>query len=249
MPLEVTLPDSAMMRFDPRLWICSATRAWAPAPTPTIAVEPLQERERLDAGARIEGARGLVGEDHGRIVDERAGDRDALLLAARELARLMVLTVGERQGGEARPGAGAAVAGGHTRVEQGQLDVLEGGRPGEEVELLEDEADLRVPDPRERVRGEAGNVLAVDDVATGGRRVEAPEEVHEGGLPGTRRSHHRDELTVLDRHRDPAERVDRVRPQVVVLRQAFGGDDRSGHDYSLRRGPLCGWGAPRTRSE
>src|SRR5207249_5723135 len=103
-----------------------------------------------------------------------------------------------------------------------------------------------VPDPRERVRGEAGNVLAVDDVATGGRRVEAPEEVHEGGLPGTRRSHHRDELTVLDRHRDPAERVDRVRPQVVVLRQAFGGDDRSGHDYSLRRGPLCGWGAPRT---
>src|SRR2546429_6489643 len=27
-----------IFRFDPRLWICSATRAWAPAPTPTIAM-------------------------------------------------------------------------------------------------------------------------------------------------------------------------------------------------------------------
>jgi len=27
-----------MIRFDPRLWICSATRAWAPAPMPTIAM-------------------------------------------------------------------------------------------------------------------------------------------------------------------------------------------------------------------
>ena len=27
-----------MIRFEPRLWICSATRACAPAPTPTIAI-------------------------------------------------------------------------------------------------------------------------------------------------------------------------------------------------------------------
>src|SRR5262245_29624660 len=38
MPLEVTLPESTMMRLDPRLWICSATRAWAPAPTATMAM-------------------------------------------------------------------------------------------------------------------------------------------------------------------------------------------------------------------
>src|SRR5213083_2632072 len=103
----------------------------------SVSTSTLVRESRLPVGSSARITAGLL---------TSAGDRDTLLLAARELARLMVLTVGERHGGEARPGAGAAVAGGHTRVEQGQLDVLEGGRPGEEVELLEDEADLRVPD-------------------------------------------------------------------------------------------------------
>src|SRR5437867_3948778 len=123
----------------------------------------------------------------------------------------------------------SALARGHTGVEQRQLDVLEGARPGQEVELLEDEADLCVPDPRERVRREAGDVLAVDDVPTGGGRVETAEEVHEGGLAGTRWPHHRDELAGLDGDGNAAEGVDGVRPEVVVLRQAVDGDDRSGH--------------------
>ena len=38
MPPAVVLPESTMMRFEPRLWICSATRACAPDPTPTIAI-------------------------------------------------------------------------------------------------------------------------------------------------------------------------------------------------------------------
>src|SRR5919198_629372 len=37
-------------------------------------------------GARVEVAGRLVGEEQARAVDERAGDRDALLLAAREVA-------------------------------------------------------------------------------------------------------------------------------------------------------------------
>jgi hypothetical protein len=36
-----TLVEITMRRFEPRLWICSATRAWAPAPTATMAmIEP-----------------------------------------------------------------------------------------------------------------------------------------------------------------------------------------------------------------
>jgi hypothetical protein len=38
---------------------------------------------------------GLVGEDQGRRVHERAGNGDALLLSAGELARLMVGAVGQ----------------------------------------------------------------------------------------------------------------------------------------------------------
>ncbi len=46
-------------------------------------------------GARVERAGGLVGEDHARLADERAGDRDPLLLAARELRRPMAAALVE----------------------------------------------------------------------------------------------------------------------------------------------------------
>ena len=42
------------------------------------------------AGLGVEVAGGLVGEDDGRAVDERAGDGDALALAAGELVGLVV---------------------------------------------------------------------------------------------------------------------------------------------------------------
>ena len=48
--------------------------------------ELLEERHDLDAGLRVEVAGRLVGEDDLRLADQRARDRDALLLAARELA-------------------------------------------------------------------------------------------------------------------------------------------------------------------
>ena len=49
--------------------------------------QPAQPRARLLAKLRIEVRERLVHEDHGRVVDERARDRHALLLAAGELVR------------------------------------------------------------------------------------------------------------------------------------------------------------------
>src|SRR4029453_13294333 len=59
-----------------------------------LAVQRAQHVHDLVRRARIEIAGGLVGQDHARPVDERAGDRDPLLLAARELARRVALAVG-----------------------------------------------------------------------------------------------------------------------------------------------------------
>ena len=51
-----------------------------------VGVDELaQEREHAAPGAGVERSGGLVGEDHLGPCDERAGDRDALLLAAGEL--------------------------------------------------------------------------------------------------------------------------------------------------------------------
>ena len=62
---------------------------------PLLAVELLEHVEDLDAGARVEVAGRLVGEEEGGVVDEGAGDGDALLLAAGELGRLVFEPIGQ----------------------------------------------------------------------------------------------------------------------------------------------------------
>ncbi len=51
-------------------------------------------------GAAVEIAGRLVGEDDFRIVDQSARDRDALLLAAGKLARMMIFAAGKADGSE-----------------------------------------------------------------------------------------------------------------------------------------------------
>ena len=58
------------------------------------------------------------------------------------------------------------------------------------------------------LRPSRGDVLAVEEVAAGGGAVQAAEQVHEGGLAGAGRAHHRHELPGLDAERDSAQRVD-----------------------------------------
>ena len=59
---------------------------------------------------RVEVAGGLVGEDEGRGVGERAGDGDALLLAAGEAGRAVGEAVGEAQPVEEVGGAAAGAS-------------------------------------------------------------------------------------------------------------------------------------------
>ena len=61
-------------------------------------VQLLQQREDVRAGAGVQVAGGLVGEQDRGAADQRAGDRDALALAARELRRRVAST-----GAPARP--------------------------------------------------------------------------------------------------------------------------------------------------
>ena len=58
-------------------------------------VELAQQRDDARAGARVQRARRLVGEDDRRPRDERAGDRGALALAARELRRAVLEAMAE----------------------------------------------------------------------------------------------------------------------------------------------------------
>src|SRR6185437_8022183 len=129
------------------------------------------------AGAVVEVRGGLIGEDERRVGDQRAGDRRALLLAARHLGWLVVETVAEADQVEQVDRAlaqGLAVVGlEHER----KLDVLDRRQERDEVVALEDVADGVVAQGRELALGDlrrvpsgdlhgalSGPVKAADDV-------------------------------------------------------------------------------------
>ena len=134
-----------------------------------LGVELVEEGHDLVAGLGVEVSGGLVGEDDGGVVDQGAGDGDALALAAGELVGLVHHAGAEVDGLEDFLGAGDALGGGGAVVDEGQLDVVQGGGAGEQVEGLEDEADFLVADAGELVVVELGDVVAVEPVAGPGR--------------------------------------------------------------------------------
>src|SRR5206468_9282604 len=82
-------------------------------------------------------------------------------------------------------------------VEQRQLHVVERRGPRQQVEALKHEADFLVADGRELILRHARDVLAVEEIQSGGRLVEAPDDVHERRLPRAGRTRYGHELAVL----------------------------------------------------
>ena len=113
----------------------------------------------------VEIAGGLVGEDELGMIDERASDGDALLFAAGELRREMVDAIGETDTGEG--GASFVFVGGAMEVLR-EHDVFERGEIGDEMELLENEADFFGAETSETFFVETGDVDAVDESFAGG---------------------------------------------------------------------------------
>jgi acyl-CoA thioesterase-1 len=169
---------------------------------PLLLVELLEHLQHLLARARVEVAGGLVGEQQARLVDERAGDRDALLLAAGELRRVVVEPLAEPHALQQlrRAALGLAVGDRVVRVRQRHHHVLQRAGAGQQVEVLEDEPDLAVADERAAVGAEGGNLLAIEPVFAGRGVVETPEDVHERALARATGAHQGDELAARDVH-------------------------------------------------
>jgi hypothetical protein len=196
-----------------------------------LAVEALEDLHDLDAGAAVEVAGGLVGQDELRVVDQRARDRHPLLLAAGELVRRVVRALPEAHGLEERhrlrvPLRRAVAA---AVVQERQLHVLERGRAGEQAEVLEDEADLLVAQLGSAVAVEAGHVLAGQEVLAGGGAVEEPEDVHERRLAGARRADHREERALGDLEVEAAQGVHDHVPERVGALEVDHPEERLGH--------------------
>jgi hypothetical protein len=100
-----------------------------------------------------------------------------------------------------------ALFGGHAPVGEGQLDVLVDRQVADQVERLEDEADLAVADAGPLGEREVGHLLLVQHVLAVAGRIEQAQDRQQRGLAAAGGAGDRDVLTVADLHVDPRQCV------------------------------------------
>ena len=149
---------------------------------PTSRWMPLQLDLEALAQLQVERAERLVEQQHRGLVDQRARQRDALLLAARELARLALRLGGEPDALELLAHPAAHLVLGDALAAQPEGDVVLDAQVREERVALED----RVGRPLERRH--ALDVDAVDQDPALGRLLEAGDHPQRRGLAAAARA-------------------------------------------------------------
>src|SRR6185369_13955076 len=156
---------------------------------------------------RVKVAGRLVGEQDRRLAHHRAGHRDALLLTARELRRVVLHPVRHADPLQGLLHALLALLRRHAAIGQRQLDVLVHRQVADQVERLEDETDLLVPDPRPLRERQGRDLLRVQHVLAVRRRVQKAEDRQQCRLAAAGRAGDRHVLAVADLQVDPGQRV------------------------------------------
>jgi hypothetical protein len=118
--------------------------------------------------------------------------------------------------------------GGDAGVDEGEFHITEGGGTRKEVERLEDKADFVVANPRELVVVHVAHVGSIEFIGAGGGGVEASDDIHEGGLAGTGRSHDGDVFTRLDVRGDFAKGMDGFAPHAITAGNVPQADEAHG---------------------
>ena len=178
----------------------------------------------------VEVARGLVGEDDCRVVDEGARDGDALHLASGELiGAVEEVLLGKSHRAQGLPGQKLALARRDVGVDEREHHVSEHRGARHEVERLEHEAQARRAHVGQVVVRELGDLHALEAIRAGGRAVEAAERVHERRLAGARRPHDGKKLSARDLQRDAAQHGGEAGCGLVDAPEAADVDDGGGH--------------------
>ena len=164
--------------------------------------------DNLVSRARVKIACRLVGEDNLRFRDERPRERDALLLAARKLAGIMLKPIRKANGTEF---AGGKIEGaGFARQLQRYRDILERGHGRNQMKCLEDDADTASAKQRKFVFGHMGDIAAIDVNGARCRPLQPSHNGHQRRLARAAGPHQSDGFTAFDLEVDTAKNVDRA---------------------------------------
>src|SRR5262249_47599286 len=153
-------------------------------------IEARQKIHNLVAGARVEVAGRLIGQDHVRVIDQSAGDGDALLLATRKLHRPVVQPVAQaHQACQLHtPGARFFVQMA-ALIEQRHLDILDHRVLRQQIVGLKNETQVAAANFGKLVVVHFGDVLVAEEILTARRTIEAAEQVEQSRFAGARGPH------------------------------------------------------------
>ena len=146
----------------------------------------------------------LVGEEQPRLVDEGARERHSLLLSTRQGARVATHQILQPEITQQRERLAARFLRGFTRRLGRQCDVVEDGKPGKELGVLEDHSccAAQLGDP---LPAEARQVPAADHDLSRGGGLGAQQQPKERRLAGAARASEEHKFARLDRERDVAQ--------------------------------------------
>src|ERR1019366_9467002 len=133
----------------------------------------------------VEVSRGLVGDEDRRIWRERAGERHALLLAARQLRRVMREPM--VQPDRVETGSGALEWRARTGEFKRYRDIFESGHRWDKMKRLENDPDPGATEARQRILAKAikAGAIHLDRARIG--PLQASHDHEKGGFPRSRR--------------------------------------------------------------
>src|SRR5688572_10674849 len=202
-----------------------------------LAVQDLQQAQDLVRRLAVEVASRLVADQQRGVRDQRACYRDALLLAAGKLLRLVTGPVGEPYHVECDRYGLAPLRGGQSGQQERQFDVPFRGEDRHQVVELEDKSDVaRAPFGEPAARQTIDALAAYDDFAGSGA-VEPANQVEQGRLAGPGRPHQRDEIAFRYVEREPMQDFDRLLAAHIRLLHVADLDHRFTHRLSPVRPP------------
>ena len=168
---------------------------------PQLGLDPLQLELHLLAELYVQRSQRLVEQQRCRLVDERAGQRHALLLAAGELSRAPILETLELDDAQNLEHTSAVLLAGNALHLEPERDVVVDRHVREERVLLEHHVD------GSSVREDRRDVPSLKDDAPLVRHLEPRNHPQGCRFPAATRAEEREELAIVDRERHIAHGV------------------------------------------
>src|SRR5690606_5321068 len=160
---------------------------------------------------------------------KRTCDRDALLLAAGKLGRVMVDSLLQTDAREQLARSHRSAAGTSAQFQWYQ-NVLECGERRHELKALEHETDLLRAQGRALIFAQPGEVDVIEEDATGARAIQPGKQAEQRRFATAGRADDRDELLRIDRKVDTLQNGERPAAAPVRLCEAFGNDSHEAED-------------------